>query len=131
MVQALVDEEIPFRRAIEFPIAEIHSPDLRKLAPPKYYVIEVDVGIEVGTIQPDAATTPAQPMKKEPGCVLLRGKTEYFAEYDTWDGSPLFTTKALEGEVQRHVRLFCDHRVTFLAMKEKWTNLEARELSVI
>jgi hypothetical protein len=121
VVQAMIDEDIPLRRAIEFPIAEIHSPALRKIAPPKYYAIEADVGIDIETIEVEV------PFIKE----IVTKMARRFHKYDTWNGSPLFTEKSPDVENQQYTRLYCDHRVTFLAIKEKWTNFRAKELRVI
>jgi hypothetical protein len=121
VVQAMIDEDIPLRRAIEFPIAEIRSPALRKIAPPKYYAIEADVGIDTEAVEVGV------PFSNE----IVRKIAQRFHRYDTWNGSPLFTAKSPDAENQQYSRLCCDHRVTFLAMKEKWTNFDATELRVI
>ena len=80
VVQAMIDEDIPFRRAIEFPIAEIRSPALRKIDPPKYYAIEAEVGIDIEPVEVEV------PFTNE----MARKKIQYFPKYDTWNGSPLF-----------------------------------------
>lgn len=134
VIQNLVDEGIPFCRANEFPIGEIESPTTRKIPPPKYFVLEADIGIEMGQQMkyvPIGYLPPGKLPSIPAGGIIEQEQPHPCPSYDTWNGSPLFTARNPDVENQQYTRLYCDHRVTFLAMKEKWTNFKANELHVI
>ena len=134
VIQNLVEEGIPFRRATEFPIGEIENPIIQKIPPPKYFVLEADIGIKMGEEMkyvPIGYLQPGIHPDIPAGGIIQQEKPHPCPAYDTWNGSPLFTAKHPDPEYQQYTRIYCDHRVTFLAMKEKWTNFKATELSVI
>jgi hypothetical protein len=134
VIQSLRDEEIPFRRAIEIPVTSIESSALRSIAPPKYYVLEADIGIELGEEMKDVPVGYLPPGKLASipaGGIITQERPCPCPAYNSWNGSPLFTEKSPDVENQQYTRLYCDHSVTFLAMKEKWTNFKATELHVI
>jgi hypothetical protein len=134
VIRNLREEEIPFRRAIEIPVTSIECPALRKEPPPKYYILEADIGIGMGQVMKDvpiAYIAPGQMATLPSGGIVLKEQPSPCPAYDTWNGLPLFTERNEEPEKQFYTRLYCDHRVNFLAMKEKWTNFKARQLSVV
>ena len=134
VIQSLRDEEIPFRRAIEIPVTSIESSALKNIPPPKYYVLEAEIGIEMGEEMKSVPIGYLQPGKLASipaGGIIEQEQPHPCPAYSTWNGSPLFTEKSPDVENQQYTRLYCDHRVTFLAMKEKWTNFRAKELRVI
>jgi hypothetical protein len=51
--------------------------------------------------------------------------------YGTWNGAPFFAGRRPPDRSQDHLHLFCDDRVTLLAMKKNWTNFEAKEAQVV
>jgi hypothetical protein len=134
VVQNLKEEEIPFRRAIEIPVTSIECTALKNIPPPKYYILEAEIGILMGEIMKDvpiAYVAPGKMLTLPAGGLITQEQPHPCPAYDTWNGSPLFTAQNPEPEKQQYTRLYCDHRVTFLAMKEKWTNFKATELRVI
>lgn len=134
VIQNLQEEEIPFRRAIEIPLGYIECPALQDVPPPRYYILEADIGIDtvneemrVPILQLPPGVEPALPE----GGVIMMKQPNHRPVYDTWNGSPLFCPRSPVAEDQHYTRLYCDHRVWFLAMKEKWTNFKATPLSVV
>jgi hypothetical protein len=125
VIQNLQDEEIPFRRAIEIPVTSIECTALRKIPPPKYYVLEAEIGIEMGEemkFVPIGYLQPGKLASIPAGGIIEQEQPHPCPAYSTWNGSPLFAAKSPDVESQQYTRLYCDHRITFLAMKEKWTN---------
>lgn len=135
VVQGLIDEGIPFRCAVEFPIVEIRSPALRKKIPPKYYALEVDPGIgwnEPGHTPLDLSSSDESPASHWSSPSAIKSQLKY----ETWNGSPLFCIKERPNLITRSfprsfAPRYCDHRVTFLSMKDGWTNFSFRLLELI
>ena len=132
IIQNLQDEEIPFRRAIEIPVTTIQSSALKNIPPPKYYILEAEIGIGMGEATkyvPIGYLPPGKLPSIPAGGIIEQEQPHPCPAYDTWNGSPLFSAKNPDVENQQYTRIYCDHRVTFLAMKEKWTNFKATEPS--
>jgi hypothetical protein len=63
VVQNLKEEEIPFRRAIEIPVTSIECTALKNIPPPKYYILEAEIGILMGEIMKDVPIAYVAPGK--------------------------------------------------------------------
>lgn len=134
VIQNLKEEGIPFRRAVEIPVASVDCYALKNVPPPKYYVLEADIGIEMGEEMkyvPIGYLPPGKLSSIPAGGIIQQEQPHPCPAFDTWNGSPLFSAKNPDAENQQYTRLYCDHRVTFLAMKKKWTNFKATELRVV
>jgi hypothetical protein len=134
VVDGLDEEGIAVRRAVEFPIAEILSPVLKQIPPPRYFVLEADFGIDLVEVLVDVPIGRVEPgdIKGHPaGGTVVQTQRRLFPEYFSWNGAPLFAGRRPPAQSQDRLQLFCDHRVTFLAMKKSWTNFEAKEAQVV
>ena len=94
VLRSLEEAEIPYRRAIEMPIAIIGSPALRKIQPPRYYVLEADVGMDIDLVSvplplpnPPHPTEPVRPQQYMPT------ESYWAGDRSTWNGLHLFTRR--------------------------------------
>jgi hypothetical protein len=131
VLESLNEAEIPYRRAIEMPIGSIASPELRKKAPPKYYVLEADIGMDVDLVtvplplpNPPNPAEPARPQQYMPS------ESYWAGDRSTWNGLHLFTRRCPLGTPQDYTRLFCTYKVWWQAQVDKWTNFRCEKIQL-
>ena len=119
VVDSLDREGIPIFRLTEMPIAEIDGTGLKNIDPPKYYVLEVDPGIQLNYV---ASQIPLD----EHGNPQHRLRPSHFGVWDigrleTWNGADLFSMEGFPSLIRS--RLLCTDRIVELAKRDKWTNV--------
>ncbi len=51
VINSLKDAGISYRQATEIPIAAIASPELTKIAPPRYFILEAEIGMSIEAVK--------------------------------------------------------------------------------
>lgn len=119
---------VPYRLT-EMPIAEIRGQGHKKIPPPKYYVVEVNPGIEI-------AYEASGYKVGENGKMIFPAvdrptdaKTYYSLQ--SWDGTDLFSYALHESFPPPHLTLLCTERIRKLAETDGWTNVKFTEVPTI
>jgi hypothetical protein len=131
VLESLNEAEIPYRRATEMPIGGIASSALRKKTPPKYYVLEADVGMDIDLVtvplplpNPPHPTEPVRPQQYMPS------ESYWAGDRSTWNGLHLFTGRCSPGTPQDYTWLFCTYKVWWQAQVDKWTNFQCEKIQL-
>lgn len=129
VVNSLNNIGIDPARLTAMPIAEIQGRGHRKNQPPKYFVIEVNSGIEVA-YEESGFKVDSEGKMIFPATERPRGSKLIF-KLDTWDGSDLFSYTLHESSPPPHDILLCTERILQLAEADGWTNARFTEVPTI
>jgi hypothetical protein len=113
-------------RVTEMPVATIEAKRLKKIPPPKYFVIETHAGIELDWAA-SGYPVDARGMRI-PGSIRERGVWEKM-KYDTWNGADLFDWSTPLGPP--YTKLICTEKITYVAKNEGWTNVRFQPIEAI
>ncbi len=127
LLRDLDESGIPILRATEMPIARILAKALRKIPPPKYYVLEAAPGIETWnesvSVQEQIAAR-----NEVPSRFLLPSRK--LCKAATWNGTDLFSPSSPTGNTLT-ASLYCTGRVKDLAEQKGWTNVKFVPLEMV
>jgi hypothetical protein len=113
------------------PIGGIASSALRKKTPPKYYVLEADVGMDVDLVTvPLPLPNPPHPSEPPRPQQYMPSESYWAGDRSTWNGLHLFTGRCSPGTPQDYTWLFCTYKVWWLAQVDKWTNFESQKIQL-
>ncbi len=110
---------VPVWRKTHAPIAEVGSKTLREKPAPKYYVVEVEPGIDVDfeasgvAVGSDGKPQLTKDQRAKQPVMRL--------DYSSWTGADLFCYSNWRGGSR--LDLLCTDKVKALAEKEGWTNV--------
>jgi hypothetical protein len=121
------ENSIPFLRATEIPIASIMAKALKKIPPPKYYVLEAEPGLVVWSekisIEDQIAAS-----KETPRRFLLPSRLK--GKADSWNGKDLMSPISATGNLVT-ISLYCTERIKELAEQKGWTNVKFEEIELM
>lgn len=126
IIRDLNENSIPFLRATEMPIASIMAKALKKIPPPKYYVLEAEPGLEVWSEKVSVEDQIAA-RKEIPSRFILPSRLKGNA--DSWKGMDLMSPLSPTGNMMT-ASLYCTDRIKELADQKGWTNVKFEEISV-
>lgn len=128
IVRDLESIGVNFYRLTEMPIGEVRGKWHQKNTPPKYFVAEVDPGIQINYeasgYQLDQSGNPVLPALYRPAF-----PKEVFIR-DSWNGNDLFSQNYFGIMGSLPSALFCTEKVKKLAEDKGWTNVNFEELKV-
>jgi len=127
IIRDLNENSIPFLRATEMPIASIMAKALKKIPPPKYYVLEAEPGLEVWSEKVSLEDQIAA-SKETPRRFLLPSRLK--GKADSWNGMDLMSPISATGNLMT-ISLYCTDRIKDLAEQKGWTNVKFEEVDVL
>lgn len=129
VVDDLIRINVLIKRLTEMPIGLIHGNWHKKNPAPKYFVVEVDTGIEIDFKESgykfdhnDNLILPA---------LYRPAFSKDVFKKNSWNGCHLFSQKYFGIMGSLPFSLFCTEKVKNLAVDRKWTNVEFMEVEMI
>lgn len=129
VVNSLKRNGIDPARLTEMPIAEIRGRGDKKIQPPKYFVVEVNPGIEIAYKASGYKVDKNEKMIFPATDRPTDAQTYYSLE--SWDGSDLFSYALHETFSPPHLTLLCTELILKIAETDAWTNVKFTEILTI